>query len=153
MNASPPRKQRLTLFTTVLSLFLMVALLVGTAVTVTNYIETRQTAIKVADDTFRSTVSRINERRLAFFTPAYLLTTILRNAPSFQTSDGSKDAIRQLILTSTERKSADIGGICGLREREFLSRPVGNRSRENVRRTVGRTSHHTVRDSGNPHRQ
>ena len=31
---------------------------------------------------------------------AYLLTTILRNAPSFQSADGSKDAIRQLILTS-----------------------------------------------------
>jgi adenylate cyclase len=100
MNASPPRKQRLTLFTTVLSLFLMVALLVGTAVTVTNYYETRRTAVKVAADTFQSTIGRINEQRLAFFTPAFLLTTILRNAPSFQTSDGSKDAIRQLILTS-----------------------------------------------------
>lgn len=100
MNASPPRKQHLSLFVTVLSLFLIVALLVGTAVTVTNYFETRQTALKVAADTFQSTISRINEQRLAFFTPAYLLTTILRNAPSFQTSDGSKDAIRQLILTS-----------------------------------------------------
>jgi adenylate cyclase len=100
MNASQPQKWRLTLFTTVLSLFLMVALLVAIAVTVTNYFETRQTAIKVAADTFQSTISRVNEQRLAFFTPAYLLTTILRNAPSFQTSDGSKDAIRQLILAS-----------------------------------------------------
>ena len=108
MNGSPARKQRLTLFTTVLSLFLMVALLVGTAVTVTNYFENRRTAVKVAADTFQSTISRINEQRLAFFTPAYLLTTILRNAPSFQTSDGSKDAIRQLILASSEKQSADI---------------------------------------------
>jgi adenylate cyclase len=100
MNASPPRKQRLSLFVTVLSLFLMVALLVGTAITVTNYFETRQTALKVADDAFQSTISPINEQRFAFFTPAYLLTTILRNAPSFQTSDGSKDEIRQLILSS-----------------------------------------------------
>jgi adenylate cyclase len=100
MNGSPVRKQRLTLFTTVLSLFLMVALLVGTAVTVTNYFENRRTAVKVAADTFQSTISRINEQRLAFFTPAYLLTTILRNAPSFQTSDESKDPIRQLILAS-----------------------------------------------------
>jgi adenylate cyclase len=65
MNASPPRKQRLSLFVTVLSLFLMVALLVGTAVTVTNYFETRQTALKVAADTFQSTINRINEQRLA----------------------------------------------------------------------------------------
>src|SRR5271168_391753 len=100
MHAYPPRKQRLTLFTTVLSLFLMVALFVGTAVTVTNYLETRKTAIKVAADTFKTTIDRINEQRVAFFAPAFLLTTILRNAPSFQTSDGSKDAIRQLILAS-----------------------------------------------------
>ena len=93
-------KQRITLFSTVLSLFLMVALLVGSAVTVSNYLETRRTAVKVAADTFQSTIGRINEQRFAFFTPAYLLTTILRNAPSFQTSDGSKDAIRPLILTS-----------------------------------------------------
>jgi adenylate cyclase len=100
MDATPSHKQRLTLFSTVFSLFLMVALLVGTAVTVTNYLETRRTAIKVAADTFQATISRINEQRLAFFTPAYLLTTVLRNAPSFQTADGPKDAIRQLILTS-----------------------------------------------------
>jgi adenylate cyclase len=100
MHGPPPRGTRLTLFVTVLSLFLMVALLVGTAVTVTNYIETRKTAAKVADATFRVTMNRINEQRLAFFTPAFLLTTVLRNAPSFQTADGSKDAIRQLIITS-----------------------------------------------------
>lgn len=100
MKPSPPPKKRLTLFTTVLSLFLLVALLVGTAVTVTNYFETRRTAMKVAAVTFQSTISRINEQRVAFFTPAYLLTAILRNAPSFQSSDGSKEAIWQLILAS-----------------------------------------------------
>lgn len=100
VKTSAPRQQRITLFGTVLSLFLIVALLVGSAVTVSNYLETRRTAVKVAADTFQSTIGRINEQRFAFFTPAYLLTTILRNAPSFQTSDGSKEAIRQLILTS-----------------------------------------------------
>ena len=133
VKTSAPRKHRITLFGTVLSLFLIVALLVGSAVTVSNYFETRRTAIRVAADTFQSTIGRINEQRLAFFTPAYLLTTILRNAPSFQTSEGSKDAIRQLILTSLERQSADIGRLCRLREREFLSRPVDKRSRESGR--------------------
>jgi adenylate cyclase len=84
MNASQPRNPRLTLFATVLSLFLIVALLVGTAVTLTNYFETHRTAIKVADDTFRSTISRINEQRLAFFAPAFLLTSILRNLTSVE---------------------------------------------------------------------
>ncbi|KJC53774.1 hypothetical protein UB31_07150 [Bradyrhizobium sp. LTSP849] len=100
MDMSQPRPPRLTLFTTVLSLFLIVALLVGTAVTVTNYFETRRTALKVAAETFRSTINRINEQRLAFFTPAYLLTNVLRNMPSLQSSAGSKDAVRQLILSS-----------------------------------------------------
>jgi adenylate cyclase len=66
MNASHPRRH-LTLFATVLSLFLAVALMVGTAVTVANYFETQRTAIKVAADTFQSTISRINEQRIAFF--------------------------------------------------------------------------------------
>ncbi len=100
MPGSRPRSSRLTLFVTVLSLFLAVALLVATAVTVTNYIETQKTAEKVADDTFRQTITRINEQRLAFFSPAFLLTTFLRNAPSLQTEDGSKDAVRQLIVAS-----------------------------------------------------
>jgi adenylate cyclase len=100
MPGSPSRNPRRTLFVTVLSLFLAVALLVATAVTVTNYIETQKTAVKVADDTFRQTINRINEQRTAFFTPAFLLTTFLRNAPSLQTADGSKDAVRQLILAS-----------------------------------------------------
>jgi len=94
------RSSRRTLFVTVLSLFLAVALLVASAVTITNYIETRRTAAKVADDTFRQTINRINEQRISFFTPAFLLTSILRNAPSLQTADGSKDAITPLILTS-----------------------------------------------------
>src|SRR6201999_2575335 len=97
MPGSPSRNPRRPLFVTVLSLFLAVALLVATAVTVTNYIETGKTAVKVADDTFSMTINRINEQRVAFFTPAFLLTNVLRNAPSFQTADGSKDAIRQLI--------------------------------------------------------
>ncbi len=100
MPVPSPRSSRRTLFVTVLSLFLAVALLVATAVTVTNYIETQKTAAKVADDTFRVTINRINEQRVAFFTPAFLLTTFLRNAPSVQTEDGSKDAVRQLILES-----------------------------------------------------
>jgi adenylate cyclase len=100
MSASTSSGPRITLFVTVLSLFLMVALLVGTAVTVANYLETRRTAIKVANDTFRTTIGRINEQRFAFFTPAFLMTEILRNAPSFQMADGSKDAIRPLVLSS-----------------------------------------------------
>ena len=100
MDTAPARSSRLTLFFTVLSLFLAVALLVGTAVTVSNYIETRSTAIKVANDSFKMTMGRINEQRFAFFTPAFLMVEVLRNAPSFQMADGSKDAIRPLILSA-----------------------------------------------------
>jgi adenylate cyclase len=102
MDASPPRSPRLTLFATVLSLFLVVALLVGAAVTITNYVQTRRTAISVAADTFHATIDRINEKRLAFFAPAFLVTELLRNAPSLQQEDGSKDAARQLVLSSFE---------------------------------------------------
>ena len=70
MHTAPTRGQRLSLFVTVLSLFLFGALLVGTGVTITNYIHTRQTAARVASDTFDTTIDRINERRLAFFHPS-----------------------------------------------------------------------------------
>ena len=53
MNPHPARKARITLFVTVLSLFLFVALLVGARVTVTDYVENRRTAIHVAADTFK----------------------------------------------------------------------------------------------------
>jgi adenylate cyclase len=99
MRPSLPRGPRFTLFVTVLSLFLFVALLVGAGVTLTNYIQTRETAMKVAADAFDATIARINEQRLAFFAPVYLITALLRNDPSIHQANGSKDAIRQLALS------------------------------------------------------
>jgi adenylate cyclase len=100
MRTSPNSGPRLSVFVTVLTLFLMVALLVGTAVTIANYIEDRKTAVKVAGDTFHSTISQINERRLAFFAPVFLITDVLRNDPSLQQADGSREPILQLVLSS-----------------------------------------------------
>ena len=100
MPASPSSGPRLSLFVTVLSLFLMVALLVGTAVTITNYIEARKTAVKSAADVFHATINQINERRLAFFAPVFLIADQLHHAPSFQQADGSKEPILPLVLSS-----------------------------------------------------
>jgi adenylate cyclase len=100
MRTSLTSGPRLTLFATVLSLFLMVALLVGTAVTITNYIEARKTAVKVAADVFHATINQINERRLAFFAPVFLIADQLHNVPSFQQADGSKEPILPFVLSS-----------------------------------------------------
>jgi adenylate cyclase len=100
MDTSLSRSPRLTLFVTVLSLFLMVALMVGAAVTITNYLQTRQTALNVAADTFKTTINRVNEQRLAFFAPAYLIVGLLSNVPSLKLADGSKNAALQLVLSS-----------------------------------------------------
>jgi adenylate cyclase len=100
MHTAPTRGQRLSLFVTVLSLFLFGALLVGTGVTVTNYVHTRQTAARVASDTFDTTIDRINERRLAFFAPVFLIAELLRNDPSFHQAAGPKEAIRPLIVAA-----------------------------------------------------
>jgi adenylate cyclase len=91
---------RVTLFVTVLSLFLAVALLVGAVVTIANYIEARKTAVKVAGDAFHATINQINERRLAFFAPVFLITDMLGNAPSLQHADDSKEATLQMVLSS-----------------------------------------------------
>jgi adenylate cyclase len=100
MPTSSTSGPRITLFVTVLSLFLMVALLVGTAVTIANYIEARKTASKVAGDTFRATIGQINERRLAFFAPAFMIMDVFPNAPSLQQADQVDEHIRQLVLSS-----------------------------------------------------
>lgn len=98
--STPASGPRITLFVTVLTLFLTVALLVGTAVTIANYIEARKVALKVAADTFHATISRINERRLAFFAPVFLMTDVLQAAPLLQQADASRDPILQLVLSS-----------------------------------------------------
>ena len=94
------RSPRIPIFITVLSLFVLAALLLGTALTVINYIETRRTAIKVAAETFRATIDRINERRLGFFAPAFLMTAQLSDDPSVKRIDGLKMSIEALILTN-----------------------------------------------------
>ena len=88
---------RFSLFVTILSLFLTVALLVGTAVTIANYVQVRETTTKVAADAFDAALDRINERRLAFFAPVYLMIQILRSNPSLHQDDaGAKEAILRL---------------------------------------------------------
>ncbi len=51
-----------------------------------------------AADTFPATIARINDKRLAFFTPAFMVAELLRSAPSLQQADGSKDPARQLTV-------------------------------------------------------
>jgi adenylate cyclase len=99
-TSAPASGPRITLFATVLSLFLTVALLVGTAVTIANYVEARKTAFKVAGDAFRATIGQINERRLAFFTPVFMIMDVLPNSPSLQQTGGADDQITQLVVSS-----------------------------------------------------
>ena len=94
------RSPQIPIFVTVLSLFVLAALLLATALTITNFIETRRTAIKVAAETFRATIDRINERRLGFFAPAFLMTAQLSDDPSVRRMDALKTSIEALILTS-----------------------------------------------------
>jgi adenylate cyclase len=100
MRTTPTSGRRYTLFFTVLTLFLAVALLVGMAVTIANYVEARRTAVRVAGDTFHATINQINERRLAFFAPVFLITDMLGNAPSLRQADDSKEAPLQMVLSS-----------------------------------------------------
>jgi adenylate cyclase len=94
------RSPRITIFVTVLTLFVLAALLLGTALTITNYVETRRTAIRAASETFKATIDRINERRLGFFAPAFLITTQLSEDPSVKQMDALKMSIQPLIMTS-----------------------------------------------------
>jgi adenylate cyclase len=94
------RSPRIPIFVTVLTLFVLAALLIGTALTITNYFETRRAAIRMATETFKATIDRINERRLGFFAPAFLIAAQLSDDPSVRQLDGLKVSIQALILTS-----------------------------------------------------
>lgn len=100
MHTALARGPRLSLFVTVLTLFLFGALLVEAGVTITNYVDTRQTAAKVASDTFDVTIDRINERRLAFFAPVFLIAAMLRNDPAVHQAEGPKEGIRAMIVSA-----------------------------------------------------
>lgn len=100
MRSASARSPRIPIFVTVLTLFVLAALLLGTALTITNYVETRRTAIKAAAETFKATIDRINERRLGFFAPAFLIAAQLSEDPSVKEFDGLETSIRALILTS-----------------------------------------------------
>jgi adenylate cyclase len=91
---------RMPLFVTVLTLFVIATLLVGAGVTVAHYDQERKAAIKAASDAFEARIQLINERRLAFFAPAFLMAEQLGSDPAFHQAAGSKEAILPLILSS-----------------------------------------------------
>jgi adenylate cyclase len=105
MRPSSSTSPRPTLFVTILSLFLIVAVLVGAAVTIVNYVQIRDTTAKVAANVFETTIDRINERRLSFFAPVYLMIQLLRANPSLLQDAGSKEAILQLVLPALSQNS------------------------------------------------
>src|SRR5262249_7159710 len=99
MPSSSDRDPRFTLFVTILTLFLCAALLVGIGVTAADYIQNRRNAFKVATETFKEKIGRINERRLAFFAVPFLMVQQLRDDRVLRDS-GSRDAIPKTILSS-----------------------------------------------------
>lgn len=100
MDLNPPRASRFSLFVTILTLFLCAALLVGAGVAISDYVQNRRTAIRVAADTFKERIGRINERRLAFFAAPFLIVEQLHDDPVLLQPAGSKDAILKSILSS-----------------------------------------------------
>jgi len=99
MPSSSDRAPRFTLFVTILAMFLCAALLVGAGVTAADYIQNRRDAFKVATETFKEKIGRINERRLAFFAAPFLMLQQLRDDQGLR-DPGSRDAIRKMILAS-----------------------------------------------------
>ena len=107
-RAPPP----LTVFITILSLFIVVGLLVGTAVTLANYVGLRDAAAKVAADAFEAKIARINERRIAYFAPVYLMTALARdNAPVSIADTVARQRFQKLVLPGLTL-NPQISGIC-----------------------------------------
>ena len=100
MDIPTKHHQRFTLFVTILTLFLAVALLVAIGVTAADYIQNRRNALRVAGDTFKEKIGRINERRLAFFASPFLVLQQVYDHPALREATGSRDAILKPLLPS-----------------------------------------------------
>lgn len=100
MDPPTGRANRLSLFVTILTMFLCTALLVGLGVAISDYVQNRRIALRVAAETFKEKIGRINERRTAFFASPFLIVEQLHDDPVLRQAAGSKDAILKVILSS-----------------------------------------------------
>ena len=103
------------------SFLLSPALLVGAGVAISDYVQNRRTAIRVAADTFKEKIGRINERRLAFFAAPFLIVEQLHDDPVLLQSTVSKDAILKWILSGL-RMNPHISAVYAGYETETTSR-------------------------------
>ncbi|WP_354058589.1 adenylate/guanylate cyclase domain-containing protein [Bradyrhizobium sp. RT6a] len=90
----------MTLFVTILTLFLVSALLVGIGVTTADYIQNRSNAQRVAADAFKEKIGRINERRLAFFAAPFLVLQQFYGHPALRDAVESREDILKPLLPS-----------------------------------------------------
>ena len=70
------RARRISIFVTILALFFALVLLTGAAITIGNFLQTRDAATDLAAGAFDSTIDRISERHAGFFAPVTLVVEL-----------------------------------------------------------------------------
>jgi adenylate cyclase len=130
------RSPRFSVFITIFVLFSTVVLLTGAAITVGNYLQTRNTAFEVASTTFDSAIRRINARRAAFFAPITLVVELYGADPLLSSSMRVPESIIQPILQSLRTYPQLSSVYAGYENGDFIQ-IVSVTGREGVAEAIG----------------
>lgn len=106
MEKRPP----LSIFVTILSIFAVVVMLTGTAITVANFVQARRAALNVASATFDTTARRINEQRSSFYSPVNLFVELYSRDPRIIGTPDRIDAVLLSMLGGL-RRTPQISGV------------------------------------------
>ncbi|MEQ8510669.1 MAG: adenylate/guanylate cyclase domain-containing protein [Rhodospirillaceae bacterium] len=73
---------RISVFVTILSLFLLISVLIGVAITAANYWQLEKTAEVSAAETFAAAIQRVDEKKNALFGDLILVTELFSDVPA-----------------------------------------------------------------------
>ncbi len=81
---APPQgpHSKISVFVTILSLFLLISVLIGVAITAVNYWQLQKTAEMTAAETFEAAIQRVNEKKEALFGDLVIVTELFNDAPT-----------------------------------------------------------------------
>ncbi len=97
-NPSPRSFPRLSVFVTIVTVFFVVVSLTSAIIAIANYAQTRSAAIEVATNTFDSAIVRLNEQRIAFFSPVNLFVELYSEHPAVKSGGRASSSIIQSVI-------------------------------------------------------
>ena len=90
--------QSLTIFVTIFGLFLVVSLVTGASIALTNYFQLRSSATQVANETFQNTIDRIDEKKESLFGVLILFAELFADSPAVKREGATMEGLLSALL-------------------------------------------------------